>query len=150
MSIIKVYLHFVWSTKNRTPFLTTLETRKKVWKHLEDNARSKGIYTLGIGGHKDHCHCLISLGHDQSISKIAHFLKGECSFWINKTGLIQEDFPKEKFDWQDEYHVESVSPHLLQSVLNYISIQEEHHQKFSFQQEIEKFLLDQKDKGIIF
>jgi len=142
MPIIKVYLHYVWSTKNRIPFLTTKEIRLQLWQHLEDNAKIKGIYTLGMGGHKDHCHCLVSMCHDQTISKIAQLLKGESSFWINKTGLILNDFPQEKFDWQDEYFAESVSPHLVPSVQNYILIQEEHHHQYTLQEEIEKLIAD--------
>jgi REP element-mobilizing transposase RayT len=149
MSIIRVYLHYVWTTKKKIPFLSNPEVRNKVWAHMEMNAKTKGIHALKIGGHNDHSHCLISLSHDQTISKIAQLIKGESSHWINQSGLISDVFKKEKFDWQDEYFVESVSPHLLQSVLDYISIQDEHHKQYSFQQEIEKFLSEQRDRGII-
>jgi REP element-mobilizing transposase RayT len=80
------------------------------------------------------------MAHDQTISKIAHLLKGESSYWINKTNLIVNDFRKEKFDWQDEYFVESVSPQDLPSVLIYISTQEVNHLHFTFQEEYEKFI----------
>lgn len=146
--MINVFLHFVWATKNRTPYLITPEIRKLVWQHIEINAKAKGIYILAINGHKDHCHCIVSLNKEQTISKIVQLLKGECSFWINKSNLITEYFPTEKFDWQDDYFVESVSPHLLHSVRNYLSIQEEHHKKFGFEDEYEKFLKESNERNL--
>lgn len=94
MSFIKVWIHFVWSTKNRKPYLDSIEVREKVWKHITENAKEKGIYIDFINGHSDHCHCLISLGADQNIQKIMQLIKGESSFWINKNRLT-----KEKFEW---------------------------------------------------
>jgi putative transposase len=65
MSFIKVYIHFVWSTKNRIPFLATKELRQKVWKHIKENAKEKGIHIDFVNGYSDHCHCLVSLGQNQ-------------------------------------------------------------------------------------
>jgi REP element-mobilizing transposase RayT len=64
MPFIKVYIHFVWSTKNRIQFLDTKELRQLVWNHIRKNAKKKGIHIDFINGYSDHCHCLISLGHD--------------------------------------------------------------------------------------
>ena len=69
MPFIKVYIHFVWSTKNRIPFLNNKELRVKVWNHIKENAREKGVFIDFISGYSDHCHCLISLGSDQTIQK---------------------------------------------------------------------------------
>src|SRR6186713_1719862 len=70
MSYLKVYIHFVWSTKNRIPFLTTHDLRQKVWGHIKENASKKGIIIDRINGYQEHCHCLISLGKDQSPSSV--------------------------------------------------------------------------------
>jgi hypothetical protein len=43
MPFIKVYIHFVWSTKNRVPLLNSKEIRQKVWNHIKENAHKKGI-----------------------------------------------------------------------------------------------------------
>lgn len=42
MSHIKVWIHFVWSTKNRQPLLTD-EIRSKVFRHIRENAKEKDI-----------------------------------------------------------------------------------------------------------
>ena len=83
MPHIKVYIHFVWSTKNRVPHLKTPELRKQMWQHIAENARSKGIFVDFVNGYADHCHCLVSLGVDQTIQKVINLIKGESSHWIN-------------------------------------------------------------------
>ncbi len=135
MPWIKVWIHFVWSTHNRVPFLSD-EIRKTVFLHILDNARQKGIYIDMINGYVDHVHCLISLGSDQTIEKIMQLIKGESSFWINKNRLT-----KTKFSWQDEYFAVSVNPAGLDSVRGYIAKQEAHHRRENFGKEFEDFLV---------
>src|SRR5690606_496277 len=136
MPFVKVYIHFVWSTKNREPFLATKELRQMMWNHIKENAKSKEIFIDYVNGYSDHCHCLISLGVDQTIQKVMQLIKGESSFWINKQGVLNK-----KFEWQDEYFAVSVSESMIQRVRNYIINQEAHHHKKSFQEEYDEFIL---------
>jgi hypothetical protein len=62
-------------------------------------------------------------------------IKGESSFWINKTNLC-----KTKFEWQDEYFAVSVSETFVDISRNYIANQEVHHQTKSFDQEFKGFM----------
>lgn len=135
MPYVKVYIHFVWSTKNRYPYLNSKELRSKVWNHIRENAMEKGIFIDFINGYYDHCHCLVSLGIDQTIQRVMQLVKGESSFWINKNKLTIE-----KFEWQDEYFAGSVSESMLDKVREYIKNQEEHHSKRTFQQEYDDFI----------
>jgi len=135
MPFIKVYIHTVWSTKNREAFLSTKEIRQKVWQHIRENAKKKGIFIDFVNGYSDHCHCLISLGVDQTIQKIMQLVKGESSFWINKQKLTQN-----KFEWQDEYFAVSVSESMIDRVRNYIKNQEAHHKTKSFKEEYDVFI----------
>lgn len=138
MPFVKVYIHFVWSTKDRVPYLETLDLRNKMWQHIKENSLKKDIHIDFVNGYNDHCHCLVSLGSDQTISKIMQLLKGESAFWFNKQNFILD-----KFQWQDEYYAMSVSESAIEKVRNYITKQETHHQKRTYQQEqieiIEKF-----------
>jgi len=138
MPFIKVYIHFVWSTKNRHPFLATPDQRKAMWKHIRENGKKKGIYIDFINGYQEHCHCLVSLGDDQTMRQTMQLIKGESSHWINKEKLLNE-----KFEWQDEYFAVSVSESLVDIVRNYIKNQESHHAKKTWDEEynelIEKF-----------
>ncbi len=144
MPFIKVWIHFVWSTKNREPFLATKEIRQRVFQHMLANAREKGIHTDFINGYTDHVHCLVSLGNDQTLSKVMQLIKGESSFWINKQGILNNDLPPAlaggKFEWQDEYFAVSVSESQVNKVREYIKNQETHHQQKTFQQEYDAFI----------
>jgi putative transposase len=135
MPFVKVYIHFVWSTKNREPFLETKEIRDKVWFHIKENAQKKGIFIDFVNGYSQHCHCLVSLGIDQTIQKTIQMIKGESSFWINKEGLT-----KSKFEWQDEYYAVSVSESMTEKVRNYIKNQELHHNTHSYDDEIDNLI----------
>jgi len=140
MPFVKVYIHFVWSTKNREPFLATEEMRQKVWHHMRENAKLKGIFIDFINGHKEHCHRLVSLSINQTIEKIIQLIKGECSFWINKQNEFIPVLAGRKFEWQDEYFAVSVSESQVDKVRNYIKNQEEHHKHKTFQQEYDELI----------
>jgi REP element-mobilizing transposase RayT len=134
MGYIKIWVHLVWTTKNREPILTK-EIRPNIFNHIRENAENKGIYIDFINGHLEHVHCLISLGPGQNIDNILMLLKGESSNWINKNEIFRE-----KFKWQDEYFAVSVSESAVNRVRDYIKNQEEHHRKKSFQDEYNEFM----------
>ena len=135
MPFVKIYIHIVFFTLNKVSNLNSTEFRVKVWKHIKENASSKGIFIDMVNGYSDHCHCLVSLGSNQTIEKIVQLIKGESSFWINKNQLT-----KEKFSWQDEYFAVSISESMIDSVRNYIKKQEQHHKKKSFAEEYKEFI----------
>ncbi len=134
MSYIRVYVHYIWSTKNRMPLLTK-EIRDKVFQHIRENAKKKNIFLDHINGYEDHVHCLISMNAELSIQEVARLLKGESSHWINKNKIT-----KTEFAWQDEYMAVGVGDDKLDVVRKYIANQETHHKKISFQEEYQKFI----------
>lgn len=134
MSYVRIWVHLVFSTKNREPFLNR-EIRYTVQKHIIKNCEEKEIFLRAINGFTEHMHCLISLGKEQSISKVAQLIKGESSFWINKTGLISEHFI-----WQDDYFAVSVGESQVGPVVKNIKNQEKHHMKKSFEDEATDFI----------
>ena len=136
MPFVKIYIHFVWSTKNRIQTLNTPELRKHVWQHIRENAVGKDIFIDFVNGHAEHCHCLVSLGVDQTVSKVIQLIKGESAFWFNK-----QELTKQKLEWQDEYFAVSVSESQIDTVRNYIKNQEEHHKHKTFQQEYDEFII---------
>lgn len=135
MPFIRVWIHYVWAVKNRKPLLTD-EVRYKLFEHIRENAKGKNIFLDRVNGYHDHVHCLVSLGSDQTIEKIAQLIKGEASFWFNnKSGLLST-----KLEWQDEYFAVSVSESGVPNVRNYINNQENHHKKKTFAQEYDEFI----------
>jgi putative transposase len=134
MSYLKIWIHLVWSTKNRKPLLSK-EIRKQLFPHIKKNAQQKGICIDFINGYTDHIHVLISLNKEQSIGNVVQLIKGESSYWINQQRLTTE-----RFGWQDQYFAVSVSESGINNVREYIKNQEEHHKKKTFQQEYEEFM----------
>jgi REP element-mobilizing transposase RayT len=135
MSWVRIWIHLVFSTKNRSPFLDTKELRRKGFQHIKRNAKTKEIWLDCVNGYKEHAHCLLSLGKEQKLSKVVQLIKGESSHWINKNKLTSQ-----KFRWQDDYWAVSVSESHLKSVRNYIHKQEEHHRIKPFSEEVEEFM----------
>jgi REP element-mobilizing transposase RayT len=136
MPFVSVNIHFVWSTKNRVFFLNTKAIRTALWQHIKENANSKGIFIDFVNGYQEHCHCLVSLGTEQTISKVMQLIKGEAAHWFN-----QQNFIPERLEWQDEYFAVSVSESMLNTVREYIKNQELHHSKKTFNQEYDEFIM---------
>jgi len=134
LSFVKIWIHLIWSTKNRQPLITR-DLKFKLYDHIRENAKNKKIFLDHINGTADHVHLLISMKGDQSISKIAFLLKGESSHWVN-----ENKFKRTKFEWQDEFIAVSVSESLVPKVREYIRNQEEHHRKKTFQEEYDLFM----------
>ena len=127
MPFIKIWIHLVWATKDRQPFMKK-EIRQLIFNHIKENAVKKNIYL-------DHIHCLISMNADQNIATIMQLLKGESSFWVN-----QQKLTAQKFGWQDEYFAVSIGHSQINSVRKYIRNQNAHHKKTSFKQEYDEFI----------
>lgn len=140
MSFVRVWIHVVWGTKNRYPYLIN-DIKQKVINHIKDNAKQKEIFIDTINGHHEHLHCLLGLNAEMSISKAVQLIKGEATFWINK-----EKITDKKFEWADQYFAISVSESQLDKVRTYINNQEEHHKKTSFTDEYDKFIQTYKFK----
>jgi putative transposase len=138
MAYLKIWVHLVWTTKNRETLLTQ-EIRQLIFNHIKENAKTKGIYVDFINGYLEHVHCLISLGARQNIDKIMMLLKGESSHSINKNKIS-----KKKFGWQSEYFAVSVSESHVNRVRDYIKNQENHHKKKSFNDEYQEYIQNYK------
>ena len=126
----KIWIHVVWSTKNRVPIMKT-EQRRKIIHHLQQKSREFGYLLDELNRSEEHLHGLVQLYPTQSLSTIMNALKGECSNWINA-----QDMFKMKFAWQRGYGAFSVSESQLKKVRNYIRGQEEHHRKKSYGEEL--------------
>lgn len=133
MPYINIYLHVIWSTKNRSKIITK-ELKPLLIEHIKSNAKKKGMFIDNVNCVTDHIHFLISLGTEQTVSKIVQLIKGESSHWVNGNKLI-----KGKFEWQDDYIALSVSKSILDKVRKYIANQEEHHRIKSFLEEVDEF-----------
>jgi len=132
MGYVKIWIHAVWTTKNREHYLDS-GIRQKVFEHIKTNADRKGIYIDYINGFLDHVHALLSLNANQNIGEVMNMIKGESSYWINKNELTEE-----KFGWQNDYYAASISKSHVERVRAYIRNQEIHHSSETLGDEIEE------------
>jgi putative transposase len=143
MPYTKVFIHFIWSTKNREHIISS-KLKPLLLDHIKENSFKKEIFIDTVNCTSDHIHLLISLGTEQTIAKIAKLIKGESSYWVNKQKII-----KTKFEWQDEYIALSVSNSAIDNVREYILNQEEHHKKKTFTEEYNEFLIANNFENIL-
>ena len=136
MPYVKIWVHLIWTTKNREPFILP-ELKPNLLTHIKTNAGEKGITLDTINAVADHVHCLVLLKSDHTIAKVVQLLKGESSHWINSNHLVPF-----QFEWQDEYIAVSVSSSAVEVVRKYIGNQDKHHEKDSLELRYEEFLKD--------
>ena len=134
MSFIKILIHAVWATKDRKPLMSK-ENKDSLCFHIREYTASKNIHLINVNGWLDHLHCFIAMSSDQNIATIMNLIKGESSYWANKNLNWAE-----KFGWQDDYFAVSVGASQFDIVNNYITNQEDHHKKKTFQQEYDEFM----------
>ena len=134
MPFIRIWVHLIWSTKNREKIISS-EMKNILIEHIKSNCNEKGVWLDSINCVSDHIHLLISLNAEMPISKSVMLIKGESSHWINKNKLIRG-----KFQWQEEYIALSVSESIIPKVRDYIKNQEEHHRRITFSEEYDDFM----------
>jgi putative transposase len=134
MPFIKILVHAVWATKDRKPLMSKAN-KDVLCQHIREYAKGKNIHLINVNGWLDHLHCLVSLSAEQNIATLMNLIKGESSYWGNKNLQWSE-----KFGWQDDYFAVSIGESQFDAVNNYITQQEEHHQKKTFQQEYDEFI----------
>jgi putative transposase len=134
MSYVKIWIHAVWTVKDRQPVLNQ-GMRQKVFEHIHQNAIAKEIMMEIVNGHHNHVHCLFRLKNNQTIETVMQLIKGESSYWLNKS-----DLSNLKLNWQKEYFAVSVSESQVEKVKNYIANQEEHHRTKSWDEEYDEFI----------
>lgn len=133
-SFTKLWVHAIWSTKNRQPFITK-KSEAEIYHYMRLQFLEIECPILSINGMPDHVHCLFLLNQKKSLAEIIKQIKGSTSHFINSQNLTNE-----KFSWQTGYAAFSVSESIVEKVSTYIKNQKIHHQKKSFQQEFDEFL----------
>ncbi len=133
-SYAKVWLHVVFSTKNRQQLINP-DLEKKLFEFLNKESDKLECRLKAINGMPDHIHMLIRISPKVAIAEIIKQLKGASSYWVNHEEMIRE-----KFSWQTGYGAFSVSESQLIKVENYIKNQKNHHKKRSFQDEYTEFI----------
>ncbi len=131
-SLSKIYIHTVFSTKNREPFLSDASLCEELHAYLGGIAKQLDCHPIRVGGTADHVHLLTTLARTKTVADFVKELKRVSSLWLHEKGISG-------FKWQAGYASFSVSQSSLERVEKYVSSQEEHHRKVLFQDELRQF-----------
>jgi putative transposase len=121
--------HIVFSTKHRATTIA-LPWRGRLNEYLGGTIRGLEGVSLGVGGVADHIHLLASLKPTHCLADVVREIKKASSVWVHQEIGVRE------FAWQDGYAAFTVSPTSRNAIQKYIAMQEEHHRKRSFRDEL--------------
>lgn len=133
-SLVKNYVHIVFSTKYRQPLITEA-VEAELYAYLGGICKELGCQPLKVGGYSDHVHILCMLSKKLALMTLVEKVKANSSKWMKTKGA---EFLN--FYWQDGYGAFSVNPAEVQVVVKYIANQKAHHDKQNFKDEFRAFL----------
>lgn len=140
----QLLIHLVFAVKNREALINE-NIRPDIEKYIAGIIKNNNHVLLTQYCMSDHCHILIGLNPNQSISDLVREIKSNSSKWIN-----DNKHTPFKFNWQEGYGAFSYSKSQLDTVVNYILNQKEHHKKRTFKKEyldfLEKFNIQYDDQ----
>ena len=133
-SLSKIFLHLVFSTKNREPWITP-EVRPTLHSYLAGAVRNLNAEAYRVGGVADHVHIACTLPRTMPVSKLLEEIKTSSSAWIKQQAPTCAGFA-----WQAGYGAFSLGQSQLDTLIEYVDAQEEHHRKWTFKEEFVEFL----------
>ena len=134
-SLSMVYIHAVFSTKERRKSLQAVSFRNGMHSYLGGISKQLNCPPLIVGGVDDHVHILARLSRTMTIAAWIMNLKRSSTIWANQTGALRIPF-----SWQVGYGAFSVSVSDVPRVRGYIEEQVGHHSRFTFQDEFRVLL----------
>jgi putative transposase len=139
-SLVQMYAHIVFSTKNREPIIDE-KLERFLYSQIPHISKELGFHCLAINGIEDHVHLLCRVSKRMAISDYLSKLKSNTSRLAKTQGEAYAGFA-----WQDGYGAFSVGFRELELIKGYIAKQKEHHgNRNYFKKEFLKLL---KENGL--
>jgi putative transposase len=95
-SLSVVYIHLVFSTKERRPFLRDSKLRQSTHAYLGAVSKRLDCAAIVVGGVEDHVHLLARFGRTITQAEWVKELKRVSNEWLQKEGIAD-------FQWQGGY-----------------------------------------------
>lgn len=130
----QLYVHVVFAVKGRANLVSN-HWKEQLYKYITGIITHKNQKVLAINGMPDHLHVLIGLKPDCMLSDLIRDIKSNTSKWVNEKKWVPN-----KFEWQTGFGAFTVGQSQLETIMNYIIKQEEHHKTKTFRQEYMAFL----------
>ncbi len=140
----QLYIHIVFAVKNRNALIDQ-SWEEALYKYITGTVQNMGHKMLRINGMPDHIHFLIGMKPEIAISDLVREVKKSSTNHIKEKNLT-----KFNLNWQTGFGAFSVSHSQLDSVINYIINQKEHHKKKTFKEEylelLNKYIIEYDEK----
>jgi putative transposase len=134
----QIYLQLVFSPLGRENIIP-VKHKEELHKYITGVIQNRKHKLLTINCMRDHIHIFIGYNPAQSLPDLLRDIKANSSKFINEKRWIPG-----KFQWQTGYGGFSYSHSQIDTIIKYITNQEEHHKTTSFKDEYLK-LLEQFD-----
>ena len=121
-SLSQLYVHIIFSTKKRAPFLQGADIQQRVHNYIKGICHQQQCESIIVGGMEDHIHILTCLKKNMDLSKLIEEIKHSSSKWIKS--LATSDNQLDQFYWQRGYGAFTVSESMVDIVSRYIENQE--------------------------
>ena len=118
MPYSRLYYHFVWTTKERRPFITEAN-RGPILKAIAAKVIQLNGICHAVNAVYDHVHLVATVPPSMALGIFIGQVKGNSSHLASRLGG--------EFAWQSEYGVITISESHLTSVVQYVLNQPEHH-----------------------
>lgn len=128
-SLFKILVHIVFSTKNRADLISP-EIETALFGYIHGIVENNASKLIVAGGTANHIHLLVSLGKKVDVPELLGDIKRDSSSWIKR-----QDKSCANFYWQKGYGAFSIGQSQVETVVNYIKRQKEHHTKRNFRAE---------------
>ena len=89
-SLSAVYIHLVFSTKNRQPFLRDKDIRSRLHSQLGGISKTLGCAPILTGGVEDHVHLLARFGRTITQAEWIKELKRVSNLWVKKECVLSD------------------------------------------------------------
>ena len=130
----QIYIHIIFAVKGRSNLISS-SWKNELYKYITGIITNEAQKLIAINGMPDHIHLLVGLKPTIALSNLVRDIKANSSRFVNEKSWI-----KGKFEWQHGFGAFSYSHSQLDTIINYINNQEEHHKKKTFKEEYITFL----------
>ena len=130
----QIYIQIVFSVKHRVHLIPS-DKKEELHKYITGVVQNNKCKMIAINSMPDHIHIFIGLHPTIAISDLVKTIKISSNDLINDNHWLYN-----KFYWQDGFGVFSYGKSQVKNVYNYIMNQEEHHKKYTFNEEYLLFL----------
>jgi REP element-mobilizing transposase RayT len=130
----QIHIQCVMAVKYRQSLIEPA-WKEQLHKYITGIVHNQGHKMLAINSMPDHLHLFFGFRPTQSLSDLMRIVKGDSSEWINL-----QKFSSSTFNWQEGYGAFSYSRSQVQTVVDYVINQEDHHRKKTFLEEYTGFL----------